>query len=250
MPASVHRLDLHIHTPWSRCYDDYATPEAKLKTTPAAIGAAARAAGLEGIAITDHNTAAGIDPLREAAAGRGLVILPGMELSCRGGHLLALFPEETPVADLRLLLRSLGFPEAEEGEGHFSAPVWLDEAARRVAEAGGLAIAAHIDRKPKGFTVTEEPLGIKARLHACPYIAALEITQAQNKDRWNRGQMPGYPLGRPCIQGSDAHAPDEIGRRTIEIKATRISLAELAAALAEHETRVSFVAAAAGIRRG
>lgn len=250
MPASVQRLDLHIHTPWSRCYDDYATPEAKLKTTPAAIVAAALAAGLKGITITDHNTAAGIDPLREAAEGAGLVILPGMELSCRGGHLLALFPEEARVTDLRQLLWALGFPEAEEGEGHFSAPIWMDEAARRVQEAGGLALAAHIDRKPKGFTVTEEPMEIKARLHACPHLAALEITQPQNKDRWNRGLMPGYPLGRACVQGSDAHAPDEMGRRTIEIKATRITLGELAAALADHEARVSFVSPAVGIRRG
>jgi 3',5'-nucleoside bisphosphate phosphatase len=88
------RIDLHTHSTESDGTD-----------TPAELVAAAAAAGLDALALTDHDTSAGWDAAREALP-TGLRLVPGAELSCnspdgRGGtvtvHLLAyLFDAHSP----------------------------------------------------------------------------------------------------------------------------------------------------------
>jgi 3',5'-nucleoside bisphosphate phosphatase len=69
------RADLHSHSTAS----DGTCP-------PAEVMRQARAAGLDVIALTDHDTVAGHDEARRALPP-GLTLLPGMELSCRlDGH--------------------------------------------------------------------------------------------------------------------------------------------------------------------
>jgi predicted metal-dependent phosphoesterase TrpH len=69
------RADLHSHSTAS----DGTCP-------PAEVMRRARAAGLDVIALTDHDTVAGHDAAR-AALPPGLTLVPGMELSCRlDGH--------------------------------------------------------------------------------------------------------------------------------------------------------------------
>ena len=65
------RIDLHTHSTASDGTD-----------TPAELAAAARAAGLDVVALTDHDTTAGI-AAAVAAAPPGLTVVPGVELSCR-----------------------------------------------------------------------------------------------------------------------------------------------------------------------
>lgn len=75
------RIDLHDHT---TCSDGTATPTELI--------AAAVHAGLDVVAITDHDTTAGWHEAREAADQAGIVLVPGIEISCRIGdvslHLL------------------------------------------------------------------------------------------------------------------------------------------------------------------
>jgi hypothetical protein len=74
-------LDLHMHT---TCSDGAFAPEA--------VAAQARRAGLHAIAITDHDTMAGVERARSAGAEVGLLVIPGTELSVsfdgRDMHLL------------------------------------------------------------------------------------------------------------------------------------------------------------------
>ncbi|HEY7812100.1 MAG TPA: PHP domain-containing protein [Nakamurella sp.] len=65
------RIDLHTHTSVSDGTD-----------TPAALMAVAQAAGLDVVALTDHDTTAGWETA-EAARPAGLTLVPGMEMSCR-----------------------------------------------------------------------------------------------------------------------------------------------------------------------
>ncbi len=83
------RIDLHVHSNASDGTDD-----------PAEVVRRARAAGLDVMALTDHDTQAGIAAARDAA-GTGLTLVPGMELSCqfdgRSAHLLGyLFDPDNP----------------------------------------------------------------------------------------------------------------------------------------------------------
>ena len=86
MPGlKFHKLDLHTHTPASKCYN---YPE----HTPELIVQTAIARGLAAIAITDHNTGGWIDAMKQAAQDTQLVMFPGVELSLHEGyHLVCLF---------------------------------------------------------------------------------------------------------------------------------------------------------------
>lgn len=234
------KIDLHVHTPVSSCYVDHMTPEANIKTSLEEIVDAAIAAGLDAIAIADHNSADGIEGMREIGIRNGLCILPGVEISARGGHAIALFDQDTPVERLHRLIELLGFNEEQRGHGYHEAAMWLDEAFQRIAESGGLAIAAHVDRRPKGFIAGEQPLTVKQRIHNSNYLSALEITIPQDRIRWNQGLMPDFTKPYACIQGSDAHEPKEIGRRPIYVDIPTISLDGLRLAFREYEARIRF----------
>lgn len=68
-------VDLHAHTTAS---DGAASPATAVGT--------AHAAGLAALAITDHDTLAGIADAQAAAAPLGLRLIPGVELSVHVGH--------------------------------------------------------------------------------------------------------------------------------------------------------------------
>ena len=65
------RIDLHTHSSVSDGTD-----------SPAELLAAAREAGLDVVALTDHDTTAGWAEA-ERTRPEGLTVVPGMELSCR-----------------------------------------------------------------------------------------------------------------------------------------------------------------------
>ncbi|MBI2303542.1 MAG: PHP domain-containing protein [Chloroflexi bacterium] len=238
MTSEYRKVDLHIHTPVSACYEDHLTPQ--FFTTPQRVIDSAVEAGLEAIAITDHNSAEGIDDIRRAAKGNGLVIFPGMELSTKGGHMLAIFDVETPTERLRELLHHLDMPEEQWGDGYYQLSQWMDEVFITIHQAGGVAIACHVDRQPRGLVVSDISTEDKVRIYHSPYLSALEITDARDKERWNRGLFPHFSLGRACIQGSDAHAPFEMGRRPCYLRVPDLSLPGLKLAFQEYETRISF----------
>ena len=84
-------VDLHVHSTASDGTD-----------TPTELVYKAAALGLVAIALTDHDTLAGLDEARAAAAKTDLELVPGCELSTMTPygevHLLAFWPDETPQA--------------------------------------------------------------------------------------------------------------------------------------------------------
>jgi len=219
------KMDFHVHTPVSRCYEDNMYPELGLNTQPEDIVRAAVESGLQAMVISDHNAVASIDPIRALAQEAGLVIFPGMELTTQGGHLLALFEPDTTVEYMKQLLDLLEFPEAEWGNPTYSTQLWLDEAAGRVDGLGGLAIAAHIDREPRGFVAGQFDRAVKVRIHGSDYLSGLEITDPRDKLKWEGGEMRSFVKPYPVVQGSDAHAPREVGRRPTFLYMPELTLA-------------------------
>jgi predicted metal-dependent phosphoesterase TrpH len=80
------RLDLHVHSSAS----DGTQP-------PAAVVADAEMAGLDGLALTDHDTTAGWAEAAAAALEAGLLFVPGVEVSTQANgvsvHVLAYLPD-------------------------------------------------------------------------------------------------------------------------------------------------------------
>ncbi|MEV7931598.1 PHP domain-containing protein [Curtobacterium sp. NPDC089185] len=68
-------IDLHAHSSVSDGTE-----------RPAALVAAAAAAGLDGVALTDHDTTAGWDEAIAAVRDRPMTLVPGLELSTRVGY--------------------------------------------------------------------------------------------------------------------------------------------------------------------
>lgn len=66
------RIDLHAHSNVSDGTE-----------SPAGVMAAAAAAGLDVVALTDHDSTDGWDQASEAARSLGLTFVPGIEISCR-----------------------------------------------------------------------------------------------------------------------------------------------------------------------
>src|SRR3954471_13324124 len=79
------RIDLHTHSSVSDGTD-----------SPAALLATAAGAGLDVVALTDHDTTDGWETARLARPA-GLTVVPGMELSCRW------FPADQPPISVHLL---------------------------------------------------------------------------------------------------------------------------------------------------
>jgi predicted metal-dependent phosphoesterase TrpH len=231
--SMLRKADLHIHTPKSACYSDKTV-------TPEQIVDAALAAGLEVIAITDHNSTAATGEIREIARRKGLFVFPGAELTTRGGHFVALFDIDTPEERLDTFLDDLKIDPLRRGDG----ACMVDGEPEKILEAidshGGIAIAAHIERWPSGFLEANEPRRSKMAIHASPYLSALEITVPGDRESWNEGLMRNFPKKYACIQTSDAHKPDEIGRRPVYIMMERVDLESLREAFTDFREKIAF----------
>jgi energy-coupling factor transporter ATP-binding protein EcfA2 len=162
-------FDFHAHTPASSD-----TPHwqqvigTEQEVTPERWLAKFMAAGIDCVAITDHNTGAWIDPLKQAyqrmeqegAPGfRPLVLFPGVEISVQNGyHLLALFDPSRSGADVERLLGAVGYVGTPGDSDGVTSKGLLDTIAA-VHNAGAIPIPAHADRRgPSGkalFAVRE-----------------------------------------------------------------------------------------------
>ena len=253
------RMDLHLHTPASADYRETGV-------TYLDILKKAEQKGLDIIAITDHNTAAGfrryqdeIDDLEllerrkrltdeekaQLAEFRRLrekiLVLPGFELTCTlGFHVLGIFPPETTVRELEHLLLNLHVPpeKLDVGSGEVGATSDVLTAYRLINEAGGLAIAAHANSS-HGVAMPGFDFGGQTRIAYTQdeNLHALEVTDLTSKSRrrtqmFFSGTKPEYPRKMHCIQGSDAHRLNGIPSNNQELgvgdRPTEILLPELA----------------------
>ena len=229
----MHRVDLHVHTPRSTCYRD-------MSATSQQIVAAALSSGLDAIAITDHHAFQGAVEVRAAAQAGGLMVFPGIEMTAKEGHFLAIFEADTPQQELEDFLQWLGIAPDSFGDGHMVVGRDTASVLKEVDGRGGLAIAAHIERWPSGFLESTEQRAVKEAIHANEHLSALEITIPQDKSRWNGGMVRGYAKKYACVQASDAHSPGEIGRRSILLNTEEISLGVFREAFRDHEGRIIF----------
>ncbi len=260
-------MDLHLHTPASA---DWQEPE----VTYLDWLQKAEARGLDVVAITDHNTVSGVAQLRQEIErlhwleqngrlqpqekktldeyrriGNKILVLPGFEFTATFGfHILAIFPAETSVRALELLLLRLNVPpnKLDLGSTEVGASADVLTAYRLIDEAGGLAIAAHAN-STHGVALRDFPFGGQTKIAYTqdPHLHALEVTDLDSRSRRSTakffdGSKPEYARRMHCIQGSDAHRlhrhPTEkhllgVGDRVTEIFVPDVSFEAIAEVL-------------------
>lgn len=151
------KFDFHTHTP---CSTDTPWYIQQLELTPQEWLLKYMAAGIDCVAVTDHNSGAWIDPLKnayadmkaQADAGQApegfheLTIFPGVEISVQGGvHVIAIFNPSATTSDIDALLVRVEYTGTKgdsDGVTHKS----LTEVLQIIIKSGGVAIPAHADQ--------------------------------------------------------------------------------------------------------
>jgi len=151
----------------------------------------AKKIGLNGIAITDHNTIDGtLEALKikEENKDDPFLIIPGIEISSKDGHIIALNVKENIRRDMT-----------------------AKETVKVIHDLGGLAIAAHpydFFRRGVGdliFDIEFDAIEIENGHTLYTYKNLLKMMKNEGRNL-------------TLIGGSDAHCLDEIGSVTIKIK--------------------------------
>jgi len=170
----VKQYDLQVHTDVSPCS----------RASPADVVDAVIDAGLDGIAITNHDTLAGYDEIADLAPA-DLTVIPGVEVTTTQGHLLALYVHDEP-------------PQSD--------PITVIE---HVHEQDGIAILSHpFDRLREYYDINLKAIASR-----------VDAIEAQNSrcllPQFNRrAQEFAIQYDLAITGGSDAHFPMEIGRST------------------------------------
>jgi predicted metal-dependent phosphoesterase TrpH len=162
------RIDLHVHTFYS--FDSTITPRELVIW--------AKKRGLDAVAVTDHDVFEGALRLSK---NKDFLIIPGIEVSTRYGHVLGLGVNEKIPSKLD-----------------------VTTTIEKIHKAGGIAIAAHPTAMCRG----------KLRRHVTTEFDAVEVINASSipfcfSNYINRKIAKRLDL--PQTGGTDAHTAPEIG---------------------------------------
>ncbi len=160
------KIDLHVHTCYSR---DSVTTLKEVVTY-------SKRLGLDGVAITDHNTLKGALRLKT----HDIIVVPGIEISTLNGHLLGL-NVTTPIP----------------------AKLNIEEAIHRIHEAGGIAVAPH----PSVFYKSPP----SRQINSYDAIEVMNASSIPFQVFTYLSKRFATRLGLPQTAGSDSHYAPEIG---------------------------------------
>ena len=205
------KCDLHTHTPAS---DDYGkgSDQATLKErSPREWLLDYMKAGLDCVAVTDHNCGAWIDRLKEALGDlqeeqpegfRPLHLFPGVEISVNGGiHVLAVFGPDKASADLDTLLGAVQY-EGTKGKSDGVTTKTFSEVVTTVGKHGGVTIPAHVDRDGGLFQAAAGET-LKQALTS-DNVVAMELCDLTFE---KPGLYDEFKIPWTAILGSDSHHP-------------------------------------------
>ncbi|MDN3292993.1 CehA/McbA family metallohydrolase [Streptomyces ficellus] len=188
-----YRGDCHLHS----VYSDG-------RRTPAEIAAAARAAGLDFLNTSEHNTHAA-HRAWDGLWGDDLLILTGEEVTTRSGHVVAVGTDPGTFVDWRYRARDNRF-------GHY---------AREIRRAGGLVVPAHPHATCIGcnwkFGFGEADV---VEVWNGPYTPDDEVALAD----WDSMLSAGRGRWIPAMGSSDAHRePQKVGEPQTVVLADDLS---------------------------
>lgn len=232
------KFDLHIHSCLSPC--------ANLEMSPGEIVRRAVEAGMDGIALTDHQSARNTPAIAECARRAGLKCLYGLEVcTAEEVHTLALFDTVGQAMEMTEWVYAAMPKRVNDPDVFGDQPVvsWDDgiedmewrilalgcrktipETAAKCRELGGAYVAAHIDRP--NFSVYSQLGGIP---QGC--FDAVELSRTADEGAW-RPKAQGYAV----IRSSDAHNLDDVAKVWTEAEGDDFSVSGLKALFAVKAT--------------
>ncbi len=185
-------IDLHTHTePLS--HDSLLSPDRLFEL--------ARAAGLDGVCLTEHDFFWEPDKARELRRRHNFLVIPGIEVNTEDGHVVVFGLEKYVYGMHR-----------------------IHELAALVEGAGGVMIAAHPYRRQLPFELRHDgdwsaALERAAANPAYPLVAAIESHNGRGTARENAfARALADRLGLPHAAGSDAHASADVGSCATEFE--------------------------------
>lgn len=176
------KFDFHTHTPASFDYGKGPDATTLKNITPEEWLLDYMKAGIDCVAICDHNSGDWIDQLKSALINlqatrpknyRNLYLFPGVEISVTGNiHVLAIFSCDKTSSDIERLLGAVGF-RGEKGKSNACTTASFEEVINAIHESGGIAIPAHVDIE-KGLFKEETGVSLSQILNQ-DKIFAMEI---------------------------------------------------------------------------
>lgn len=210
----TYNIDFHVHT--NKSMDGVSS----LKE----IIASAKAKGLNGLVVTDHNLCTDVRAYQEI----DFLVIPGCEVSTQIGHVTALFiKEEIPIQKL--------------WKGQLPS---LKEAVSAIHKAGGLAIIAHPFQKATR-TYTENDIKL---------VDGIEVYNARACFKNKRANQMAHELAAKysCLKlaGSDAHSLHEVGNAYVVVEAEKLEEDAIRQAVIQGKMEAKLIQDTAHYRKG
>lgn len=218
--------------------------------SPAAIVERAVAAGMGGIAATDHQSARNAPAVAECAARAGLAFLPGLEVcTAEEVHVLTIFDtvgqalamtdkvyaalpkrvnDPETFGDQPVVTASEEIVEMEWRILAMACRLTVAQVAEECRALGGMLVAAHVDRP--AFSVFSQLGGIPADAA----FDAVEISRTADESLW----LP-RTADYAATRSSDAHNLDDVAAVWSEADIASFSVASLKEAFAARAVRTS-----------
>ncbi|MGC8936014.1 MAG: PHP-associated domain-containing protein [Candidatus Methanomethylicaceae archaeon] len=194
------KIDFHVHTTASK--DGVASIEDVI--------AMAKMKGLDGVAITDHDVPMTVERSRWLSNDSNFIVLPGVEISTKSGHIILLFPQgEMPKR-----------PSVNEV---------LD-----LADGLGAPVIIPHPTDPLSQGVGERT--VRSILRSNP---ALEVFNASTFFLYNRhAKKLANEFGLCEVAGSDAHVASAVGCAYTIVEAEDRTISEIVEAVWARKTRI------------
>ena len=204
------KFDFHTHTPVSHDFMRNCSREDIGQVTQESWLRKFMDEGIHCVAVTDHNSGAWIDGLKETleqiriADGdqyRPLYLFPGVEISAYDGvHILAIFDPQKTTGDIDTLLGKVGYGDTK-GDSDGVTNETVSKVVDAIDEAGGIAIPAHVD-EVKGLLESNKDPNTQKQAFANPNIYAMELCD----NNFHKPQIYEESKARWAeVRGSDTH---------------------------------------------
>ncbi len=183
--------------------------------------------------------------------GTRLVILPGVEISTTGVHILAIFKPQTPRRKVHLmvcdLVEEVGISPDDWCNNQAVGNMSPYDTIELISKRGGIAIPAHVDGDDKALLelykleigALENVVGNK-NLRAVEVINPDRFREGETKNRLDKVRSERDLSSLAYFQGSDSHDIENIAKRATILKMTKPSFEGLKTAIKMPASRVQF----------